>query len=173
MIKRAYELLVTTLAVAAGVLTVALMVIVSADVISRSLFSQPIGWATEASEYILLHITFLAMAWLVHQRGGHVRVDLVIDALPTRIRAAMGAITALATMSACSAGAYWAGVTTIDHYQRGVLTIAIYPVPKYLLLIVIAVGFSLTMVEFLRLALAHFRTWRTGNAPPDTARRLE
>ncbi len=140
----------------AALMILGIMVTISADVFGRYLLGNPIGWAIEFSEYALMTIPFLSMAWLVRQ-AGHVRIDILLNALGKRNRARLNLLTnVLATMT-CGAAAYAATLTTISQYERNVVTIGIYPMQKYLLISVIAFGLTLAFIEFLR---ATFRGWR-------------
>ncbi len=102
------------MATLAGVLLVFVMVSVSADVAGRYVFGRPIGWVVEFTEYILLYIPFLAMAWLVRE-GGHVRIDVVLQALGPGTRSLVNAATSLAAALTCGVAAYWAALTAWDN----------------------------------------------------------
>lgn len=159
-----YDRVLDAMAALAGVLLVFVMVSVSADVAGRYVFGRPIGWVVEFTEYILLYIPFLAMAWLVRE-GGHVRIDVVLQALGPGTRSLVNAATSLAAALTCGLAAYWAAATTWDNYARDVLTVGIYPIPKFIPLAVIALGLSMSFIEFLRQARRERSQWRDG-APP-------
>lgn len=126
-----------------------IMITISADVVGRYFLDAPVGWAIEFAEYALMAIPFLSMAWLV-QQNSHVQIDLLLNALNTRWRSRMNAATNFAAAVTCGISAYYATLATISHYQRGVATIGIYPVEKYLLIAVVAFGLTLAFIEFLR-----------------------
>ena len=96
-------------------------------------------------------------------------LDVLVSALPGRAQVKLNLLVALLAASACAAAAYYAGLTTWDHYRRGVETYGIYPIQKWTLLIVIAAGFAFTAVEFARKAQDHVRELRRdpggGDAP--------
>jgi TRAP-type C4-dicarboxylate transport system permease small subunit len=159
-----YDRVLDAMAALAGVLLIFVMVSVSADVAGRYVFGRPIGWVVEFTEYNLLYIPFLAMAWLVRE-GGHVRIDVVLQAVGPGTRSLVNAGTSLAAALTCGIAAYWAVATTWDNYARDVLTVGIYPIPKFIPLAVIALGLSMSFIEFLRQARRERRQWRDG-APP-------
>lgn len=159
-----YNRVLDAMAALAGVLLVFVMVSVSADVAGRYVFGRPIGWVVEFTEYILLYIPFLAMAWLVRE-GGHVRIDVVLQALGPGTRSLVNAATSLAAALTCGVAAYWAVLTAWDNYQRDVLTVGIYPISKFIPLAIIALGLSMSFIEFLRQARRERSQWRDG-APP-------
>ena len=59
------------------------------DVVTRNLFDWASPWAFDLSEYSLVWMTFLAAPWIL-LRDGHVRVEILIDALRPRPQRAIG-----------------------------------------------------------------------------------
>ena len=151
-----YDKLVALSAALATVLVAFIMLGVALDVAGRFLFGRPIGWMFEAIENSLLCIPLLGMAWLA-RRGEHVVIDVVVENLGRRPRRVLKAITELIASLTCAVIAYWAALTTWDNYERGVTTVAIYPLPKFLLIALIAFGFALTAVEFARRVIGGWR----------------
>ena len=160
-IARLWERFLSLLAAIVGLLLLLAMLSVSADVVGRYFLAAPIGWVLELTEYILLYTPFLGMAWLVRRAEGHVRIDVLVSALPVRTRARLNLMVAAVAAFACASAAYYGGLTTWDHYRRGVETYGIYPIQKWTLLIVIAAGFAFTAVEFVRKASDHVREMRS------------
>lgn len=159
-----YNRVLDAMAAVAGVLLVFMMVSVSADVAGRYVFGLPIGWVSEFTEYILLYIPFLAMAWLVRE-GGHVRIDVVLQALGPARGSLVNAATSLVAGLTCGFAGYWAALTAWDNYQRDVLTVGIYPISKFIPLSIIALGLSMSFIEFLRQARREQIQWRDGTPP--------
>lgn len=64
---------------AAGVLcVVALMVVVTYEVVSRYLLNAPTAWADEIASYLLIQIVFLGLAQNL-LRGDHIRIEIVTE----------------------------------------------------------------------------------------------
>jgi len=76
---------VDALAVAAGALLCALVVLVCMDVTSRTFHLVPMPWAPDFSEYGLYGITFLGAPWVLRERG-HIAIELVVERLPAAAR---------------------------------------------------------------------------------------
>ncbi|MDP2578140.1 MAG: TRAP transporter small permease [Candidatus Palauibacterales bacterium] len=165
-VGRCWDFLITANAVVAACLIPVIMVSVSADVIGRYVLDAPIGWVIEFAEYALFAIPFLGMAWLVGYRDGHVRIDLLVQVLPLRWQARLESFTSLVAGLTCAAATWFAVLTTVSQYQRGVITIGIYPISKYLLVSIVAYGLACTTVELLRHA---WRAWSRRNAAPAPA----
>lgn len=158
MIGLIYRRLLIGLVALNGVFLVFMVLSISADVLGRYFFSHPIGWVVEVCEHILMAIPFLSMAWLVNQNG-HVMVDMVVRALDPKLQKRVGFITYCIGAAICGAGTYFAIIVTWDNYVRNVNTSGIYPIPKPILLSIIAFGLLLTTIEFLRKAIGAVRCW--------------
>ncbi|MSP51754.1 MAG: TRAP transporter small permease [Alphaproteobacteria bacterium] len=157
---RGWQIALNALAVVVGLLLVFAMLAVTGDVVARYFFSLPIGWTLEVTEHILLYTPFLGMAWLVNRADGHVRIDVVLVHLQPRTVHLVDGVVAFVVALMCAIAGWYASATTLDHMLRQVETYGIYPIPKWLLIVAIAVGFSLTAVEFFRKGLIHLRARR-------------
>lgn len=158
MIATLYDRLLSGLVVLAGGLVLFFMTAVSVDVVGRYFLGKPIGWVLEYCEHGLLYLTFLGMPWLA-RRQGHIRIDVAVQALRGRAKAGLGVVIAAACALICGVAAYWAALTTWDHFQRGILTVGIYPIPKFLVMLPIAVGFGLTAMEYLKQVIVEAQHW--------------
>ena len=76
--------LLNALAIAAALTLLAMVVMVTADILLRNLTRTGFAWSNEVSEYALYVITLLTAPWLL-RRGQHVRVDLVLTLVPVRV----------------------------------------------------------------------------------------
>ena len=68
------ERVFAALAYVAALLLLAMVVMVTADIVLRNLTRTGFPWANEVSEYALYVITLLTAPWLL-RRGQHVRID--------------------------------------------------------------------------------------------------
>lgn len=70
----------------AGVLCViAMMFVVTLEVVSRYLLNSPTMWSDEIASYLLIAIVFLGLAQNL-RLGDHIRVDVITDKLPPQLR---------------------------------------------------------------------------------------
>src|SRR5712691_6081133 len=76
--------LFAALAVVAALILLAMVVLVTADIVLRNLTRSGFAFANEVSEYALYLITLLTAPWLLH-RGQHVRLDIALAYLPARL----------------------------------------------------------------------------------------
>lgn len=73
-------------AAGAGVLcVVAMMLIITFDVIARYVFNSPTMWGGEIASYLMIAIVFLGLGQNLRQ-GSHIRIDVVTNLVPPRFR---------------------------------------------------------------------------------------
>ncbi|MGM0782911.1 MAG: TRAP transporter small permease [Pseudomonadota bacterium] len=75
----------------------ALIAVITLQIVSRVFFSA-VGWTEEVARFLLVWITFLA-ATLAFQRGRHIAVTFVVDALPARLQRAARVLAVLAGLA--------------------------------------------------------------------------
>lgn len=83
------------LAIAAGIVLAAMMLLTVADVALRWIFNYPIIGATEITESMMVCIAFFALAWCAAENS-HLKVDLVVDRLSPRVQSIIDSLTTLA-----------------------------------------------------------------------------
>src|SRR5260370_31874401 len=80
----AFGRLLDALALMAAVTLLAMVVIVTADIVLRNLMGAGFAWANEVSEYALYLMTLLTAPWLL-RRGQHMRLDIILTLVPPRV----------------------------------------------------------------------------------------
>ena len=127
---------------------VALSIGVFALLIPFDLFLRKVGWGNlpwlhEGAEYGLYVGVFLSAAWVLN-KGAHVRVDIIIAALPGRVALRLERLLDIAGALLC---AILAGM--IGEYELGTLPDKDLRIPNWYMLLVFAVSFALLAIEFL------------------------
>lgn len=79
-------------------LLAAMSVIIFANVALRYLFGASIEWAEEVARHMMIWLTFVG-AGPVLRYGGHIAVENLQDALPTRVAQLLRALVALALLA--------------------------------------------------------------------------
>jgi TRAP-type C4-dicarboxylate transport system permease small subunit len=148
-VERALDRLEDALASIAAAMIVFTVVFVPMDVASRYFFGAPITWVYEVTEYILLMVPCLAMAWLA-RHNGHVVIDALTSRLPERARARLAVATELAVAATCAFVAWWGAVVTFTSFRAGALIENVLQTPQWMIYVCIPVGFALTAIEFAR-----------------------
>lgn len=83
-----------------GLLVFLLMVMVLVEVLTRYVMQNPLSIADEIGGYMLVSITFLGLAYTWKEQG-HVRVELVTNLLPVKVRKILRFITLLVAAVFC------------------------------------------------------------------------
>lgn len=133
--------------VIAQILAVIMTIAITAEVVSRYVFRQPLGWTTEVSEWLLLAITFLG-ASMVLRNEGHVRVDLLLRIAPVRVRRVMDVASAVLGLTICAVATFYTAKTAYGEYAQNVLTINVLKFPRFWLLSFFPLGFLFLSVEW-------------------------
>lgn len=161
---RAFDRIVSSLAGLAAVLIVAMMGIVSLEVLMRYFFHKPQLWVVEVGEYMMVWVTFLGAA-LILQEDGHVKVEILFQQFPPKIRALCGIFGSLLCASLClllllfGAMVVWNLFETWESDPKSQIGF-----PKGPLLSVIPIACFLLMVQFLRRFKSFLNDWRDGQA---------
>jgi TRAP-type C4-dicarboxylate transport system permease small subunit len=127
-------------------LTMALLI--GADVATRNTGLGGIPWSNEACEYVLYLLTLLSAPWLLRQ-SQHIRVDILLRALPPRIGWFMEWIGDLLGL-ACSLYFVWYGARVLAaSHAAGSVSIKTLVLPEWWLLAPMPVAFLLVAIEFV------------------------
>src|SRR6478752_5772175 len=138
----AFGKLLNALAVAAALTLLAMVVMVTADIILRNLTRTGFPWANEISEYALYVITLLTAPWLL-RRGQHVRIDLVLTLVPVRVAWIMEALGDVLGFAVCLVMMRYGLKMSIDSAVLGSITIKNLVFPEWWLLWPLPVCFAL------------------------------
>ena len=99
-LSAAFGRLLDALAVLAALILLAMVIIVTADIVLRNLTRGGFAWANEVSEYALYLMTLLTAPWLL-RRGQHVRLDLILTLVPARVAWLMEAVGDVLGFAVC------------------------------------------------------------------------
>lgn len=143
-----YGRLLDGLAVVAALLLLAMVILVTGDIILRNVANTGFVWANEVSEYALYLITVLTAPWLL-RRGQHVRLDLILGAVPRRAAFLMEAAGDIVGFAVCLTMIRYATWMTYDAWRIGSITIKNLVFPEWWLLVPLPVCFVLLAIEFI------------------------
>jgi len=139
--------LLNLLAIAAALTLLAMVVMVTADILLRNLTRTGFAWSNEVSEYALYVITLLTAPWLL-RRGQHVRVDLVLTLVPVRVAWLMEAAGDVIGFAVCLVMMRYGFKMSIESAVLGSITIKNLVFPEWWLLWPLPVCFALLAAEF-------------------------
>lgn len=147
--RRAYQLLMHGCGVAAALVIGVVVLLVTVDVVGRNIGLGGLPWAVEISEYSLPLATFLAAPWLLY-RNEHVRIDILLTALPRRVARQIDRAADAVGLAVCLVFA-WYGIKVIaDSLRLGSMIIKTLVIPEWWTFVPVPVCFALLGVEFVR-----------------------
>jgi TRAP-type C4-dicarboxylate transport system permease small subunit len=125
------------------------------------------GWGNlagmqEIIEYLLFAGVFLTAPWLLRM-GAHVRVDLILSALPKHVLVWVERAVDLLGVVVCLAMVWYGAANRSSAWSFGSMQMKYFNVPEWWLLSVVVVAFTLLTLEFA------LRFVRTADADPHAA----
>jgi TRAP-type C4-dicarboxylate transport system permease small subunit len=147
-LSSAFGRLFDGLAVVAALILFGMVILVTADILMRNIFIRGFVWANEVSEYTLYLMTLLTGPWLL-RKGQHVRLDLVLTAVPRSIAWLMEAAGDVLGFVVSLVMIYFGVLMTADAWRTGSITIKNLIFPEWWLLAPMPAIFVLIAVEFV------------------------
>jgi len=159
-LEAAYGKLLEAFALVACALILGMTLMICADVLLRNVRIIPgvagLEWSNEISESMLYLITMFTAPWLL-RRGQHIRVDIVLRAVPKPVGWVFEWIVDSLGLACCLAIAYYGARAALASFQAGSISIKTLVTPEWWLLSVLPVAFLALSFEMLfrmrRLAL--------------------
>ena len=168
-LERAYGRLLEFLALAGCALIFGMTLMICADVFLRNVRIVPgmvgLAWANEISEAMLYLITLLTAPWLM-RKGQHIRVDIILRAVPPAVGWIFEWIVDTLALTCCALIAYYSARAALASWSAGSLSIKTLITPEWWLLSALPVAFLALTVEML---FRMRRLWLAPRAPRDDA----
>ena len=146
----------------AAVLIIFMMLAISAEVLIRSVFGDPLSEMFEIVEYSLVFLTFLGGAWVL-KKEGHARMDLLLSRLRPRSQAMLNIITSIICAIMWGLITWYGAKVTWENFQIGYYLNTILAPPLFPILAVIPVGSFLLFVQFIRRTYSFVKVWNECN----------
>jgi len=149
-LEAAYGRVLDALALIACALILGMTLMICADVFLRNVRIIPsmvgLAWSNEISEAMLFLITMLTAPWLL-RRGSHIRVDIILRAVPPIVGWLFEWIVDVLAFACCALIAYYSARAAWASYAAGSLSIKTLITPEWWLLAVLPVAFALLTLE--------------------------
>jgi TRAP-type C4-dicarboxylate transport system permease small subunit len=130
----------------------AMMFIIVADVALRNLaipgLPQGLAWSNEISELMLYLITMCVAPWLLRQ-GQHIRVDIVLQALPPQLAWYFEWVGDAIGLACCAVIAWYGTQAAWSSYQSGAVNIKTLVTPEWWALAPLPLVFVLLAIEMI------------------------
>lgn len=123
--------------------------LVALDVVLRNLNAMALPWVVEVSEYSLPIATFLAAPWILY-RNEHVRLDLLLTALPRGVARAVDRVADVAGLLICLVFLWFGVYVIIDSARHGSIVDKTLSFPEWWLYVPVPFCFALLSIEFVR-----------------------
>lgn len=116
--------------------------------------------SNDLSEYALYFCTLLGAPWLL-RAGQHIRVDIVLRAIPPRLAYACEWLSDLMAFGGCVVLAWMGVVMSFKSYASAAIQIKSIVIPEWWVMAPLPIAFGLLAIEFV------FRMRRLAHAPKE------
>src|SRR3972149_1154287 len=149
ILARAYDLLLHGMAVAAGVLMVAIMASIVTDVALRNLGTQSSAHLFTFNEYALLLVPLLGSPWLGRGKG-HIFIELVLSQVPPATQRVQVRLITIACIVVCLVLAWYGAEVTVKDYVQSEKDVRSLDMPRWMLMAFMPLCFGMMAIEFRR-----------------------
>lgn len=151
-VSRSYGRLLAALALAGCGTLFAMMLVIVGDVFLRNValpgLPRGLAWSNEVSELLLYLTTMLVAPWLLRQ-GQHIRVDILLQALPPRVAWGLEWVGDALGLVCCLFIAWYGSLAAWASYTEGALSIKTLVTPEWWSLAPLPIVFILLAVEMV------------------------
>ena len=158
-VSHAYGRFLDRLAMVGCLVLLAMMLVIVADVAVRNIpvpgLPGSLAWSTEVSELMLYVITLCVAPWLLRQ-GQHIRVDIMLQAIPPRLAWHLEVVTDVLGFACCVTIAWYGARAAWASYLSGAVNIRTLVTPEWWALALLPAVFILLAIEMcFRLVRLH------------------
>ncbi len=133
-------------ALAAAVIFI-LMLLVSADVTGRYVFSHPVAGTFEAGEVLLVFIVFLGLAYSQYNKG-HIRIELLTSRLPDRLKPLADMLTHAVGFAMFAVIFYETGRYSLESFRIKEVAMGMVYVPVWPARFAVPIGCFLLLIQY-------------------------
>ena len=153
-VSRAWDRLISTMALLAGLLMAVVTVLVLVDVVLRNVGVRPWPHTFTITEFSMLYITLLAAPWLVRERG-NIFVEFLVMLFPPVARRRLDQLVIFCCGAACAVLAWYALQTVMLSYERSDILVVSFDAPRWLVMSIMPLAFVMMAIEFFRTLLTN------------------
>ncbi|HLR72446.1 MAG TPA: TRAP transporter small permease [Pseudogracilibacillus sp.] len=128
---------------------VLIVLLVATEIVASNIFNYSISWVLEMTEHLLLFMTFLGTSWLLKENG-HIKLDLLLNNISKKKSTVLEVINACIGFIISIILAVSGFLATWNLYVRDVSAEAVLEIPRYLLVVIVPIGFTLLSIQFIR-----------------------
>lgn len=150
--SHAYGKLLAGLALAGCFILFAMMLVIVGDVALRNIavpgLPRGLAWSNEVSELMLYLLTMCVAPWLLRQ-GQHIRVDILLQALPKKVAWALEWVGDTIGLACCLFMAWYGAKAAWASFREGAVNIKTLVTPEWWSLAPLPIVFVLLAVEMV------------------------
>jgi C4-dicarboxylate transporter, DctQ subunit len=164
LLGRLYDAVLHGMALFGGALMVAMMAMITADVVLRNLGTQGSAHFFTFTEYFLLLIPLFGAPWLVREKG-HIYIEVFTSALPARARRALMVAVVVACIGVCALLAWYGGAITLQNFLQNEKDVRSFDMPRWMLMASMPLSFGMMALEFIRFLVRRESPYGAGLIP--------
>jgi TRAP-type C4-dicarboxylate transport system permease small subunit len=147
-LSRGYGRLLDGMMLLASALILVMALLIGADVLLRNVGAGGLPWSAEVSEDIIYLVTLFAAPWLLRQ-GQHIRVDILLRALPRAAAWVLEWVGDALGLACCLYFMWYGARVAAESFSTGALSIKTLVTPEWWMLAPLPAAFALLGLEFL------------------------
>ena len=148
VLSRCYGAVLDVLMGVAALMVLGMTLMIGGDVVLRNIGFGGLPWSNEISEYILYLVTLLSAPWLL-RRGQHIRVDILLRALPARLAYALEWLADVSGLACALYFVVYGWRVAAASYAAGAVSLKTLVLPEWWMLAALPLAFLLVAIEFL------------------------
>jgi TRAP-type C4-dicarboxylate transport system permease small subunit len=164
--KTWFDRLIDALALLAGVLLCAVALLVCLDVATRGLKILPMPWTLDVTQHALYAITFCGAPWVLREQG-HIAIEIVVERLSPRPRAAARYLADIIGALVCLVLLYYSCLVLASSYRAGNMVYETFVYPEWWQFILAPPVFLMLFALHLRRLRRHGPAAPVAGAPSD------
>lgn len=129
-----------------------IVLVTAIEVLRRFVLDMSSLWGEESARYAFIYLTWIGAAAAIRNRS-HIRIDILLNALPPRGKACLNTIASLCAIVFASLALYWSVEPVLVSFRFGSVTDGLR-ITKGWFLIAVPLGFTLVLGRSLE-ALVH------------------
>lgn len=149
MLLRLHDLSSRGLFSLAGVSLAAAVLLYVFEVVARYVFDAPTTWSGEAVQYALAIMIFCGLPEMTRRRA-HIAIDMVPEMLSGKAAFWLGRFNLMIAVLATSSVGLIVAREALRQFERGLMTNAANPIPRWWITALIALGLLSASLHFLR-----------------------
>lgn len=138
--------------VPAVIVAFVMMVVVTANALSRAFFSSPIPYTTEMTQYWFMPVVALLGFMAAQRRGQHIAADLIYSRIPRQAQKFFLLVLFLVAALLCAAIAYYGWGEAVDAFQIRKRA-GIAPIPAWPVYFLVPISFGVMAIQFVTSAV--------------------